>query len=636
MNKPCLARLSTLHVTGYTISYHPMRSFILGFILTFSSGLQAQNCQCNLFLQNRETIELATENMDTAAIQAWYQQLQNAPEPFCQFLGISQEVQFLTRKRRFERLPGLLAQLEKRSQSIPCQASVVTDLARYKADYYQKLDSVELATQYVFEALALAEKAGDAEQIIAATTILSTIYYRQNQEIKAKPFILKALQRIEKQPESPKAAAHYNWLGRIYESDFALLENPKLLDSAETFANKALRLAGQFQLDRQKQQAFQIKEAIAYHRGEFQQSLSWLDSTYFYIKKAGDFDKIHIYFLTKASSLAEMGHFKSASAHQDSAIFYARKYSQPSFLANILKQAVEVFEMTGETGKALACLKESGALSDSLFTAARSKVINELEQKYQKVNDENTILNLSNQRKYLWIGLLSVALLAMIVYYQYRRRLFKQKQEILEIQQRLNRARMNPHFFFNALSSLQSFAVNETDSIALAENLSKFSHIMRQTLENTYRDYVTIKQEEDFLREYLELQQMRFPDKFDFTIHCDKNLDLDDLLVPSMIVQPFVENSVEHGFANISYKGLLKINFAQDDDGILVTVCDNGRGLNYNTSPAKPYVSRASQIIKDRIYLLNLKLKSNATFKIANNADQGVTITIKLPMIHES
>jgi LytS/YehU family sensor histidine kinase len=195
---------------------------------------------------------------------------------------------------------------------------------------------------------------------------------------------------------------------------------------------------------------------------------------------------------------------------------------------------------------------------------------------------------------------------------------------------------MNPHFFFNALSSLQSFAINETDSIALAENLSKFSHIMRQTLENTYREYITIKQEEDFLQEYLELQQMRFPNKFDFYIQCDKNIDSDDLSIPSMIVQPFVENSVEHGFSNLPYKGTLTISFDKGKDSVIVIVHDNGKGLNYEAQPAKPHVSRASQIIKDRIYLLNLKLKTNATFDIQNNDDKGVTVTIKLPIIHES
>lgn len=613
-----------------------MRYSLLGFLLILTLGLRAQKCACAFFSQNEKAIYLANQSTDTTAIQGWFNQLQRSSEAYCQLLGVGHEIKYLTAKRNFSAIPGCFARLEALSKSVHCKEMAAVDIARYKADYYQKMDSVALATQYAFEALALAEKLGDDEKMLSAIAILSTVYYRQNQEAKAKPYILKALKRIAKQPESYKTAAYYTWLSRVYESDFALLSHPKLLDSAALFVNQALLLADRYQLDKQKQYAFQIKEAIAYHRGDFRKSLSFHDSTYFYIQKTGDWDKIHVYFQTKALTLLEMQDCKAAAALQDSAIHYARQYAQPAFVANILKQAVEVFEMCDQKDKALASLKASSAMSDSLFNVARSKAINEWEQKYQRVNYENTILNLSNQRKFLWIGVLGLALLALGMYFQYRQRAFKQKQVILETEQRLNRARMNPHFFFNALSSLQSFAVNEPDFIALAENLSKFSHIMRQTLENTYREYVTIKQEEDFLREYLELQQMRFPDKFDFSIHCSQNIDDEDLLIPSMIVQPFVENSVEHGFANLPYKGLLNIRFDQDDDGIRVNVFDNGRGLDYNAPLAKPYVSRASQIIKDRIYLLNLKLKTNATFSITNNADQGVTVTIKLPIIHES
>ena len=82
-----------------------------------------------------------------------------------------------------------------------------------------------------------------------------------------------------------------------------------------------------------------------------------------------------------------------------------------------------------------------------------------------------------------------------------RQQSLKSKQKILETEQRLNRARMNPHFFFNALASLQTFALQDNDGKSMASNLSKFSHIMRETLESTYKEYVTIEQEKEFLDE---------------------------------------------------------------------------------------------------------------------------------------
>lgn len=192
---------------------------------------------------------------------------------------------------------------------------------------------------------------------------------------------------------------------------------------------------------------------------------------------------------------------------------------------------------------------------------------------------------------------------------------------------------MNPHFFFNALASLQSFAINETDNMSIAENLSKFSYIMRETLENSYREYVTIHQEIDFLTEYLKLQVLRFPDKFDFKI-LNAIESPDDVLLPSMIIQPFIENSIEHGFANIDYKGDLSIIFRNEDNSTLIEIRDNGRGLNNQIEKSKGYISRAKQIVTDRIYLLNLKLKSHAKFSIENDkSGQGVVVRIELPLI---
>ncbi|MBK8310306.1 MAG: histidine kinase [Chitinophagaceae bacterium] len=181
---------------------------------------------------------------------------------------------------------------------------------------------------------------------------------------------------------------------------------------------------------------------------------------------------------------------------------------------------------------------------------------------------------------------------------------------------------MNPHFFFNALSSLQSFALQENDGKALASNLSKFSHIMRETLESTYKEYVTIEQEKIFLLEYLGLQQIRFPSKFTYEINIDENIEPDEQVIPSMILQPFIENSIEHGFLGLDYPGNIVVDFQKIKGNLSISIIDNGKGLAAITKENNEHVSRASQIIKDRIYLLNMKLKTNASFSINNNGNE--------------
>ena len=193
---------------------------------------------------------------------------------------------------------------------------------------------------------------------------------------------------------------------------------------------------------------------------------------------------------------------------------------------------------------------------------------------------------------------------------------------------------MNPHFFFNALATLQSYAVRENDGEAIAANLSKFSHIMRETLESTYKDYVTVEQEMIFLSEYLDVQKIRFPKKFEYSITADKELEADLVQILAMIIQPFTENSIEHGFSNIDYSGRISIHFAGVGNELLVTIDDNGKGLPTGPKQEADHISRARQIIRDRIYLLNLKLKCNASFSIAQNTEgKGVQVKIKLPLL---
>lgn len=160
---------------------------------------------------------------------------------------------------------------------------------------------------------------------------------------------------------------------------------------------------------------------------------------------------------------------------------------------------------------------------------------------------------------------------------------------------------------------------------------------MRETLESTYKDYVSIEQEMDFLNEYIEIQSIRYPQKFTYRINAHPDLEIDDILIPSMILQPFVENSIEHGFSGIAHAGHVEIGFEQVGQSINILIQDNGKGLQTTPSTDHPeHISRASQIIKDRFYLLNIKLKTKASFSIDNvNDGHGVIVKINLPLMYK-
>ena len=104
-----------------------------------------------------------------------------------------------------------------------------------------------------------------------------------------------------------------------------------------------------------------------------------------------------------------------------------------------------------------------------------------------------------------------------------------------------------------------------------------------------------------------------------------------------MILQPFVENSIEHGFTGIDYTGNIHIDFKKENDNLLITVIDNGKGLADQEKGNGEHISRAGQIIKDRLYLLNKKLKTKARFLITNNKNgTGAVVEIYLPILHKA
>ena len=169
-----------------------------------------------------------------------------------------------------------------------------------------------------------------------------------------------------------------------------------------------------------------------------------------------------------------------------------------------------------------------------------------------------------------------------IVYRQQRLRerntLLKSENQRLNMEQKLLQVQLNPHFIFNAISNLQSL-VASGDTTESVRYLQSFSGLLRGILEQNRKDFIEIQEEITSLNNYIQLQQMRYAGVFNYEITVDNELDIDEILIPPMLIQPFVENTIEHGFRNITYKGLLKISFKVDGESLVINIDDNGSGL---------------------------------------------------------
>lgn len=334
-------------------------------------------------------------------------------------------------------------------------------------------------------------------------------------------------------------------------------------------------------------------------------------------------------YLSKAWDHLDLGEYESAITWMDTSMYY--NYGKKTAASMMLhREASEIYETAGKLDKAFKNYKKYVLLKDSILNIEKVEKINELEQKYLKVENEQKIVSLE-KTKQLYLFLVVGSLLSILALtFFFRQRSLKNNQRILETEQSLNRARINPHFFFNAMASLQSLAQQEK-SIQTTLYTSRLAKIMRQSLENTYEEVVTVEQEMDFLTQYLEIQKFRYPDKFDYEFIVEDTLEINELKLPGMLMQPFVENTIEHGFKNIDYKGKIVLSFIDQNNSLIVMVEDNGSGLKIEEKE-KEYKSRAMQIIKDRLYLFNKQHKSNASYQVVStNNNTGFKIIVTLP-----
>jgi tetratricopeptide (TPR) repeat protein/anti-sigma regulatory factor (Ser/Thr protein kinase) len=524
---------------------------------------------------------------------------------------------------------------EKIFKQSGCGDSVLLNTYKKWAELYYIKGDFAKTQEYSFKLLQSAEASGSPYEQAVCYTMIAQLLNQTGQADKGITYARKAIPFLSKIEKPSNKADVLFKLSKRYLWHYQDTKTVSSLDSSELFSMQQLTIARKINRSSSIAAAFSNLEGVAWEREDFKKALQLLDSSFKYTDSSNHATLSTNYY-DKADLLIELKNFDAAEQMADSAMYYYKLSGNVPYIAETFELISRIAREKGDYKKAFETYELSRAITDSIRNVEKAKQVAELERKYSQAKNEQTIKELAQQKQIYLLFAIAGLMAAVAIAFFLRQQSLKHKQTILETEQRLNRARMNPHFFFNALASLQSFALRENDGKALASNLSKFSHIMRETLESTYKEYVTIEQEIEFLTEYLNLQQIRFPDKFRYEVTANETLETDELVIPSMIIQPFVENSIEHGFAGIDYPGHVRIYFSKEANEILIEVTDNGKGLLTTAKETNEHISRASQIIKDRIYLLNIKLKTKAGFRIDNNENgKGVTVKIHLPLIYK-
>ncbi len=181
-------------------------------------------------------------------------------------------------------------------------------------------------------------------------------------------------------------------------------------------------------------------------------------------------------------------------------------------------------------------------------------------------------------------------------------------QKMHDLEQAALRSQMNPHFIFNALNSIQGFII-DGDKKSSSRYLSKFSKLVRSTMHYSNVPKITLEQELKMLHQYLELEQLRFNGKFNYELNVHSLIDRENVHLPPMMVQPFIENAIKHGIGPMKGKGKITVGFEPQKDALLVTITDNGIGLTASKKIKEKnrphHISMGMKVTKKRLQLLS-------------------------------
>jgi len=506
------------------------------------------------------------------------------------------------------------------------------------------IGNLDRALEYYLEATKLGEEAGERQQIASTYSNLGSVYHQMGDFAKADEYFEKSLVINEKQKDPESQVLTIGTL--INQTDnFMFMEK---WEAARTALAKAI----------EKSEALDYKQGLLRAKNH-QTRLELKSENYERViqlakeilagvdpQKNPDQQLVLNAHRNLAKAHFHLGHSQKALQEAEAAMAYAKQYSI-GFQYDALETAVFVNKGLGRFREAVALQEQYIEAKDSLLNQDKQRSMQALQSLYETEKKERQLAELSQQtalqsaqirqRNTLIISLLLIAVLGALAIYQFfRQRILKEQQRSQEAEQRLLRLQMNPHFLFNALSSIQNYLFDKADAKKAIHYLSRFAQLMRQVLEYSRETYISLDEEIRTLDNYLSLQQLRHNHAFEYEITVDETISRWETLIPPIMAQPFVENAIEHGKVHLEEGGKISVHFKKEEDNLLLIVEDNGigRAQAQELSQKGAHKSLATLITKDRIQVLSHLTKKKFSFTVKDRPQRGTQVIFNFPIIN--
>lgn len=518
----------------------------------------------------------------------------------------------------------------------------LADVLNSLGNLYKEMGLFKNAIDTYFEALQLCELQKDSTGLSIAYGSIGLMYYYQKDYDHALEFNLKKLPIVQRKKELWEESKTYSNLANIYKE-------MAMYDSALHFNRKNLELNTRMNYKSGMVSAYHNMASTLLMKSE-------IDTAFYYGTKAVELARrindplLDNTLITMAKVYLARKNYHLALANALEAYRMATQQKRLLVIAEAAALVSDLYKLTGRKDLAYDYLKEYQQINDSISTDDFHRKITRLDLQYdfdkkQKASElarlEEQLLHQSRmdtQRLYLKGLVIFVILLVILTGLYIRHSRFRARYARMDFEQRLLRAQMNPHFIFNALCAVQDFILAGKSREANVF-LTKIARLMRNILEHTRQEFVPLDQEIDTLRLYLDLQQMRFSQKFEYHFKMDEAIDPENISVPPMLAQPCVENSIEHGLLPLGRKGHLNISYLFNKGLLMLEVTDDGVGREQTAKEPAGKIkkkSRSTGLTQKRLGHLRKALKEkNIGYEIIDLYDgdkpKGTKVVMLLP-----
>ena len=507
---------------------------------------------------------------------------------------------------------------------------------------YKDQAEYSIALEYYLKAYKVYEEEKNEKDIGNLLINISHLYISLKQYEKAKQYALDSKKKFVKANNLFGVGEALYALSFAYSEEGNFENTVKYLNEAKTIFDGMHALYYQTV----------INDALGttYHKhGENEKALRYFNTSLPIAQKIGDRQLISTLYGNVGAVYSDKGDFRKALEYMRKSEKMLNEINDKQTLVEISESFICLYARMNQPDSVRKYLTKYKQLSDTIFNEQNTRAIAEMQTKYEteKKDKEILVLNLEAEKKKntIWAiaagsGVLLVVLLSGFVVFRNKK---KREQAVLlqmvsETDMKALRAQLNPHFIFNCIQTINGL-LSELKIQESKTCLDQFSNLTRSVLENSKKREIPLSAELETLRLYMDLENMRFANPFQYEFVIEPSIDPETTLVPPLILQPFVENSIKHGFRDHEKPGQLKIEIHTENESLVCSVEDNGVGrntVNIKTSSGFKKESLGIKLTEERLDLISKTKKVQSHFSIkdlvdGNNKPDGTRVEMYLP-----